>query len=357
MNATSRVTQTQIPPAANDDSQPLDILLTGGTGFIGSQLAQSALRQGHRMTVASPVNNDTERFRCDLLARAGIAVIDVGLHDRDRLREVLAGRDVVIHLAAAQHEAEAPESHFRKVNVDGTRLLLELACEQGVRRFVHGSTIGVYGQAAAGELDEDSPLAPDNAYGRTKLEAERAVKEFSPVIETTIVRISEAYGPGDMRLLKLFRAIDKGRYVTLGAGRNERQLIYVDDLCRGLIAAARSAAAVGQTVILAGSERLTTDDVAAEISSALGRQRAVRHVPLWPFDVAATVMETVLPPLGMKPPLHRRRLDYFRKSFRFSTQRAQRLLDFRPEVPFAEGVRRTAQWYRECGLLPTLSRS
>jgi nucleoside-diphosphate-sugar epimerase len=351
MNACSRETQVEITPAAKENFQPLDILLTGGTGFIGSQLAQSALRQGHRITVASPVNNDTERFRFDLLARAGIPVIDAGLHDRERLRDVLAGRDVVIHLAAAQHEAEAPESHFRKVNVDGTRLLLELACEQGVRRFVHGSTIGVYGQAAAGVLDEDSPLAPDNAYGRTKLEAEQAVREFSPVIETTIVRISEAYGPGDMRLLKLFRAISKGRYITLGAGRNERQLIYVDDLCQGLISAARSPTAVGQTMILAGTERLTTDDVAAEISAALGKSRSVKHVPLWPFNVAATVMETVLPPLGVKPPLHRRRLDYFRKSFRFSTQRAKRLLDFRPEVCFADGVRRTAQWYRDCGLL------
>jgi dihydroflavonol-4-reductase len=351
MNARSRATPIAITPAAHDNFVPLDILLTGGTGFIGSQLAQAGLRQGHRITVASPVNNDTERFRCELLARAGIAVIDVRLHDRDRLREVLAGRDAVIHLAAAQHEAEAPESYFHKVNVEGTRLLLELACEQGVRRFVHGSTIGVYGQAAAGELDEDSPLAPDNAYGRTKLEAEHTVREFSPLIETAIVRISEAYGPGDLRLLKLFRAIDKGRYVTLGAGRNERQLIYVDDLCRGMIAAATSGSAVGQTIILAGNERLTTDDVAAGIGSALGRRRAVRHVPLWPFDVAATVMETVLPPLGMKPPLHRRRLDYFRKSFRFSTARAQRLLDFRPEITFAEGARRTAQWYRECGLL------
>jgi nucleoside-diphosphate-sugar epimerase len=351
MNACSRATKLDLTPAASEKNQPLDILLTGGTGFIGSQLAQSALRQGHRITVASPVNNATERFRYELLARAGITVIDAGLHDRARLRELLVGRDVVIHLAAAQHEAEAPESHFRKVNVDGTRVLLELACEQGVRRFVHGSTIGVYGQAAKGELHEDSPLAPDNAYGRTKLEAEQAVREFSPVIETTIVRISEAYGPGDMRLLKLFRAIDKGRYITLGTGRNERQLIYVDDLCRGLIAAARSPTAVGQTMILAGNERLTTDDVAAEISSALGKQRNVRHVPLWPFDVAATVMETVLPPLGVKPPLHRRRLDYFRKSFRFSTQRAQQLLDFRPEISFAEGARHTARWYRECGLL------
>jgi dihydroflavonol-4-reductase len=339
-------------PAANDTYPPLDILLTGGTGFIGSQLAQSALKLGHRVTVASPVNNEIERFRYGLLARAGIPVIEAGLHDRERLREALAGRDVVIHLAAAQHEAEAPESHFRKVNVEGTRNLLELARETGVQRFVHGSTIGVYGKSASGGvLDEDSPLEPDNAYGRTKLEAERVVKEFSPRIETAVVRISEVYGPGDLRLLKLFRAIQRGRYVTLGAGRNERQMIYVDDLCRGLLAAAHLQAAVGQTMILAGSERLTTDDVASGIAAALGKSGDLKHVPLWPFAVAATVMETCLPPLGIRPPLHRRRLDYFRKSFRFSTQRAQALLDFRPDVTFAEGAKRTLDWYRAQALL------
>jgi dihydroflavonol-4-reductase len=341
----------QHTPAANDTFPPLDILLTGGTGFIGSQLAQVAQQRGHRVTVASPVNNHVERFRCGLLARAGIAVIEADLHDRERLSAALAGRDVVIHLAAAQHEAEAPESHFRRVNVEGTRNLIELACELGVRRFVHGSTIGVYGEATAGILDEDSPPQPDNAYGRTKLEAEHAVQGFASRIETTIVRISEAYGPGDMRLLKLFRAIERGRYVTLGAGRNERQLIYVEDLCRGLLAAAHLKSAVGQTMILAGNERLTTDDVAFGIGTAFGKRPVVRHVPLWPFDVAATVMETCLPPLGIKPPLHRRRLDYFRKTFRFSTQRAQALLDFRPEIAFTEGARRTLGWYRDQALL------
>jgi nucleoside-diphosphate-sugar epimerase len=74
-------------------------------------------------------------------------------------------------------------------------------------------------------------------------------------------------------------------------------------------------------------------------------------VPLWPFDVAAAVFETCLPPLGLKPPIHRRRLDFFRKSFRFSTDRASRVLNFRPEVPFADGARRTAAWYRSTGLL------
>ncbi len=327
------------------------IFLTGGAGFIGSQLAQYAQKVGHDVTVVTAVNNDTEKFRCDMLARAGISVVEAKLEDLPRLREALPDHDAVIHLAAAQHEAEAPESHFRRVNVDGTRNLLELAAHAGVRRFVHGSTIGVYGSSANGLLDEMSPLSPDNPYGRTKAEAERVVRDFSHSLDVVVVRISETYGPADMRLLKLFRAIQKGRFVTLGNGLNERQLIYVEDLCRALLCAAQSSAAVGQTIILAGNERLTTDDMVASISTALGKPPRSRHVPLWPFDIAASVCEKVFPPLGMRPPLHSRRLDFFRKNFRLSTERAQRLLGFRPEVPFAEGARRTAEWYRSAGLL------
>lgn len=327
------------------------IFLTGGTGFIGSQLAQHAVRTGYQVTVASPINNDAEKLRCQLLLRAGIAVVEATLEDTNRLRDALAGHEVVIHLAAAQHEAEAPESHFRKVNVEGTRTLLRLAHEANVQRFVHGSTIGVYGDAQQGVLDETSPVAPDNPYGRTKAEAEAVVRDCSNRMETVIVRISETYGPADLRLLKLFRAIDRGRYVTLGSGLNERQLIYVDDLCRALLAATHAPGAAGETMIVAGSERLTTDAMIASISTALGKEAHARHLPLWPFDAAAAVCETCLPALGIRPPLHRRRLDFFRKSFRFSTARAARLLDFHPEIPFADGARRTAEWYRTTGLL------
>ena len=327
------------------------ILVTGGTGFIGSQLALHGARNGHPMTVVSPINNDAERFRCDLLSRAGIAVVDATLDDTARLREAMMGHDAIIHLAAAQHEAEAPESHFRKVNVDGTRALFNLAARMGVKRVVHGSTIGVYGDGSRGVLDELSPLAPDNPYGRTKAAGEAVAREFSSRLDVVIVRISETYGPADLRLLKLFKAIKRGRYITLGNGLNERQLIYVDDLCRALLAAAAAPGVSGQTMLLAGSERLTTDAMVASICAALGKPAPSRHVPIWPFHLAARVCETVMPQLGLKPPLHSRRLDFFRKSFRFSTERATRLLGFRPQVPFAAGAQLTADWYREAGLL------
>src|SRR5579864_4455606 len=209
------------------------IFLTGGSGFIGSRLAPLAVQNGHAVTVVTAVNNPSERARCDALAKAGIQVVVASLEDSAALARELQGHDVVIHLAAAQHEAGAPESYFQQVNVEGTRRLLDLAAKAGVGRFVHGSTIGVYGSAAAGSLDEQSPLAPDNPYGRTKAAAEQVVRQFESPLEWAIVRISETYGPGDMRLLKLFRGIRKGRFPILGNGENLHQLIYVDDLSRG----------------------------------------------------------------------------------------------------------------------------
>jgi dihydroflavonol-4-reductase len=327
------------------------ILITGGSGFIGSRLAQLAAQQGHTLTVVTAVNNAVEQARCDELAKAGIALVVAPLEDVRTVAAAMRDQDAVIHLAAAQHEAERPESYFHQVNVEGTRRLLELASQAGVRRFVHGSTIGVYGSAAAGVLDECSPLAPDNPYGRTKMAAESVVRYAPAGMEFCIIRISETYGPGDMRLLKLFRAIGSGRYVTVGTGENQHQLIYVEDLARGLLAASAAPSAVGQTIVLAGGEHLTTNAMVAAISAAVGSKRQIRHAPIWPFVAAAYGFEKTFVPLGLKPPLHRRRLDFFRKSFNFSTATAERLLNFRPEIDFVEGTRRTAQWYRSRAML------
>ncbi len=327
------------------------IFLTGGSGFIGSRLAPLAVRSGHAVTVVTAVNNAAEETRCAALTRAGIQVVRASLQDADALARQLQGHDAVIHLAAAQHEAGKPESYFHQVNVEGTRRLLELAAAAGVRRFVHGSTIGVYGSAAAGRLDEDSPLAPDNPYGRTKAAAEQVVRAFQGALQWCIIRISETYGPADMRLLKLFRGVRTGRFLILGRGTNLHQLIYVDDLARGLLAACTAAPAAGATIVLAGAEQITTNDMVSAIGAAVGRTKPVAHAPMWPFVAAATVFEATFTPLGLKPPLHRRRLDFFAKSFHFSTRRAQQLLGFEPQTSFAQGARLTADWYAQNDML------
>jgi nucleoside-diphosphate-sugar epimerase len=331
---------------------PQKLLVTGATGFIGSRLALRAHQLGMDVLATGRAELHVEVERLQELRAAGVRVEAGVLQDRALVDRVLQDRDTVIHLAAAQHEAEMPESYFRAINVDAVRTLLSACRDHNVRRFVYGSTIGVYGDASESLLDEDSPVRPDNVYTTTKLEAEALVRSCENDLETCIVRIAETYGPGDRRLLKLFRSIARGHFVMIGSGNNRRQCIHVDDLVRGLLTAAQHSNAVGGTFVLAGSEIMTTHEMVRRIARVLDRKPPRLQLPLWPFVAAAGVMETALPPLHLAPPLHSRRLDFFRKSFVFSTVRAQSLLGFQPTIDFLTGAADTVSWYRGRGLLP-----
>jgi dihydroflavonol-4-reductase len=293
------------------------LLVTGATGFIGSRLALHAHRLGMDVTATGRAETEVERDRAKELGAAGVPVEIGVLQDADFVKRIVEGHTVVIHLAAAQHESEMPEAYFRSVNVDGVRALLEACRDGSVQRFVYGGTIGVYGETHAGVLDETSQVCPQNMYTRTKLEAETLVRSYVNSVESCVIRIPETYGPGDQRLLKLFRAVDRGRFVMIGRGDNLRQCLHVSDLVRGLLLAARHPAAAGETFVLAGRQTMTTNEMVRDIAAALGRRPPRVRAPIWPFVLAARALETVLPPLHLQPPLHSRRLDFFRKSFVF----------------------------------------
>jgi nucleoside-diphosphate-sugar epimerase len=328
------------------------LIITGATGFIGSRLALLAHRLGLDVVGAGRELSPIETERANELRAAGVRLAIGKLQEPEYARQLVAGGTAIIHLAAAQHESEMPAAYFRDVNVLGTRVLLEAARDQGVRRFVYGSSIGVYGASVEGVLDETSALRPDNIYTRTKFEAEEVVASFAQCLETSIVRISETYGPSDFRLLKLFRAIDRGHFVVLGSGLNRRQCLHVSDLTRALLLIAQHPNATGQTFVIAGAQSMTTNEMVQTIAAALNRRPPRLHAPLWPFSIAATAFEALLPPIGMQPPLHRRRLDFFTKSFVFSTAKAQTLLGFHPEIDFSTGAADTVRWYRARGFLP-----
>ncbi|HEU4603248.1 MAG TPA: NAD-dependent epimerase/dehydratase family protein, partial [Steroidobacteraceae bacterium] len=198
------------------------LLVTGATGFIGSRLALHTHRLGMDVIATGRAELPIEIERLNELRAANVRVETGVLQDADLAERILQGRDCVIHLAAAQHESEKPESYFRAVNVETTRALLDRCVAAGVKRFVYGSSIGVYGESGSALLDENSPLRPQNAYTRTKVEAEGLVKRYIGRLGTCVIRISETYGPGDQRLLKLFKAIDRGHFMMIGPGTNCR---------------------------------------------------------------------------------------------------------------------------------------
>jgi nucleoside-diphosphate-sugar epimerase len=327
------------------------LLITGATGFIGSRLALHARRAGMDVLATGRADIATEQERLAELRAADVPVEIGTLQDVGLVRRLVRDRTVVIHLAAAQHESHMPAAYFRSVNVDLVQQLLAECRTAAIRRFVYGSTIGVYGDAGEQQLDEQSDVRPENPYQATKLAAEALVRACEYDFDTSIVRIAETYGPGDWRLLKLFRGIERGQFFMIGSGKNRRQCIHVNDLVRGLMLAAEHPAAVGETFIMAGREVMTTNEMVERIATALDRKPPRAQLPMWPFLAAASVLEATLQPLRIQPPLHRRRLDFFRRSFVFSTVKAQRLLGFTPEIDFQSGAADTARWYRSRGLL------
>jgi nucleoside-diphosphate-sugar epimerase len=325
-------------------------LITGATGFIGSRLALHCLEEGLAVRALGRRRSGVEEENARELEAKGAEVVETSLGDRKRLAADMAGVEIVFHLAAAQHEANVPDAYFREVNIEGTRSILDAAESAGVGRVVHGSTIGVYGWRPGQIVGDDSPLAPDNIYGVTKLEAEEVVRSYAGRVRFAIARISETYGPGDRRLLKLFKSAERNLCLQVGAGRNLHHLVYIEDLLTGLMMAAGEERAVGRTFVLAGTPPVTTRAMLEAVSRSLGRRPRIIRVPLAPLMLAAALLEGSLRPLGIQPPLHRRRMDFFRKSFSFSLEEAS-TLGYRPQVELDEGMRATARWYLDHGLV------
>jgi nucleoside-diphosphate-sugar epimerase/SAM-dependent methyltransferase len=330
--------------------QNMSVLITGGTGFIGSRLALECLRRGHAVKALGQENTPAESFNRKMVEDRGGQIILRSVTETEGLPELFHGVDVVFHLAATQHEMNVPDKKFWDVNVLGTRNLLEASVRAGVGRFVHGSTIGVYG-VTTGVIDESTPCVPDNIYGVTKLEGEKLSLTYRDRIPVAVIRIPEVYGPGDRRLLKLFKAIGKNAFFVIGSGENLHHLIYIDDLVEGLLQAAVHPAAENGLFLLAGNEPVTTNQMVAAIARQLGAREPKFRAPMLPFLAAATVLEKTLRPLGIQPPLHRRRLDFFKKDLPLSPDLAKWKFGFDPKVDFEEGAKRTAEWYQDMGLL------
>src|SRR5262245_33986767 len=179
-NMTMTMQNRQVPTT-------MRMLITGATGFIGSRLAMHARRNGIDVLGTGRAEIDVERERLEELRAAEVPVEIGTLQDVGFVRRLVRDRTVVIHLAAAQHESHMPAAYFRAVNVDVVRQLLEECRTAGIRRFVYGSTMGVYGDGSQQQLDEQSELRPENPYQVTKLEAEALVRERAYDFDTSIV--------------------------------------------------------------------------------------------------------------------------------------------------------------------------
>jgi nucleoside-diphosphate-sugar epimerase len=329
------------------------LLVTGGTGFIGSHLAEEGRRRGAEVVVLGLTDRPEERANADLLARQGVAVVPGSITDADLCEQAMRGVTHVFHLAVAMREGGKSDEFFERVNLEGTRRLLEAAGAGKVERFVYCGTIGIYGHRAPGITTEASPLHPGNIYERTKVAAEALVRELAPArrLPYTILRPADVYGPRDQRLLKLFKGVNAGRFPLFGDGSGRRHMVYVDDVVSAFFAACEQRSAVGEGMIVAGPRPCTLRELIEEVRRATGSPRFGRRLPLAPMLAAAALVEDVCQALKVDPPIYRRRMDFFTSDSAFDTTRARQLLGWAPKVELDEGVRRTYEDYRRSGSL------
>ena len=322
-------------------------LVTGATGFTGGHLAAHLASSGDQVRVL--VRPDTRA----LVDTKKFAVVEGDLRDADALRRAAEGADVVYHVAAIYRQAGLRDEEYRAVNAVAVGKLIEAARDGGARRVVHCSTVGVHGDVEHPPASEDAPLRPGDVYQETKLEGEQIAREAASRtgIEVVIVRPTGIYGPGDRRLLKLFRGVARRRFVILGDGRIYYHLTYIDDLVAGFRLCGTVPQAAGRTYILAGGEVTTLNELVGLIAEGAGVPPPKIHLPVWPFWTAGALCEAICAPLRIEPPIYRRRVDFFTKSRAFDITRARQELGYAPVVGLREGIKRTLAWYRDAGWL------
>jgi nucleoside-diphosphate-sugar epimerase len=331
------------------------VLVTGATGFIGGHLVHCLVAQGHR--VRALVRHENKALA---LAEAGVELVWGELTDPEAVRAAVSGVEAVCHLAAVRDAWGIPASVYQRVNVEGTRHLLEAAAEAGMRRFLYCSSVGVACYPGNLEADETLPfreLTSQFFYHRSKAQAERAVLEWarSGRVPALVVRPVIAYGPDDERgmVTRMVILLERGRFVLVGNGCDHVDLVYVDDLVAGMCLALERGA-VGRVYILSGTAPIQVRTLAAKICDLLGRRPLSIHVPApiaraagWGMEMLYRAGDRLSVLDGKEPFITRDKVATLTVDWGFSHARAGQELGYRPQVDYDEGLRRTLAWLRE----------
>lgn len=322
--------------------------VTGATGFLGSHLVEALLAGGHEVRALA---RDPGKAR-HLDPRVEVFTGDIC--DRGVLDAMSEGCDWVFHTVSNFRVASGPPESYHRINVEGTRTALEAAAVAGVKRFIHCSTIGVHGDVRETPASEDAPFSPGDLYQETKLESELLVRGAVGrwPMEIVVVRPCSMYGPGDLRMLKMFRMLAKRTFFKAGPCRENFHAGYIDDIVDGFLKVAATPGISGEVFIIGSASYLPLDDYIDIAAKAVGAPKPFLRVPYGLLFSAAWLCERIFVPLGLEPPLHIRRVRFFKNNRAFSIEKARRMCAFEPKVSLEEGMLRTVNWYRQQGYLP-----
>jgi len=312
------------------------VLVTGGAGFIGSELVRQLAGRGFGVRVVDNLVNG-RRENLDGMPGENVELIVADVRDAKSMAPLLGDVDIVFHLAClgVRHSIHSPLEN-QEVNASATLGLLNTARSKGVKRFVYVSSSEVYGTARTAPITEEHPTLPMTVYGASKLAGEAYTRAFWETYRypTVVLRPFNAYGPrchhegdsGEVIPKFLLRCLAGKPMVIFGDGTQTRDFTFVGDTAGGILAAGLSEASVGQTINLGSGKEIQVRELATTIAQALGRPQAeIMHVEPRPGDVLRLLADS---------------------------SRARQLLQFEPTVTLRDGLTRLRDWYSSQGKSP-----
>ena len=314
------------------------VAVTGAGGFIGRALIAHFRETGRPCRAVVRV-----RDAATTTSRSAIVVRDLATAAESELDEIVAGASAVVHLAARAHVMQEtsvdPTSAFRVANSLATTRLVQAALRARVARFVFASTVKVNGESTpiGRPFGPDDPPAPQDAYARSKLEAERELLRLAAgtTLEPVILRLPLVYGPGVAgNFLALENEIARGHALPLGAIRNRRSVLGVGNLVDAIDAALDAPVAPRGVHFIADEENVSVPELTRAIAASLGVDAKLRRVPV--------------PLLRLAGMLSGRRatIDRLTSSLEVDTSSFMAATGWRPRHSLAHGLVATAKWWR-----------
>ncbi|MDY6863581.1 MAG: NAD-dependent epimerase/dehydratase family protein [Thermodesulfobacteriota bacterium] len=316
------------------------ILVTGGTGFVGSHLVHALIKRGYEVICLVREKSDT---RCLKNLKLKLTLGDIT--KKDSLKEAVKNIDYVYHLAGITKSKNIKTYYI--VNSLGTKNLIE-ACEEinpKLKKFLYMSSLAAAGPGLMGiSVKEDDTCRPISDYGKSKLKGEELLEKYNQKIPITIVRPCAIYGPGDKDTLHFFKCVRKGIIPLLGGRKRYIKLCHVSDIINGCILAAESKYS-SEKFFLAGDSIHTWEEIGEIMTKVFGKRGMQLLIPYPLLKFSASISEMFSGLFKTEPAFNRQKLLEMKQDWICDIKKAKELLGYAPIITLKNGINETASWY------------
>ena len=332
-----------------------NVLVTGGTGFIGSHLVEKLLEQGRYVKVLAlkdPIEK-IEKENEELIKAKGAKIVYGNICDVKSLEKAIKNIDIVFHLAAISRPMAVTDEEYYNVNVKGTENILEVSRKANVKKFIHVSTVSVLGVSPDGHpLCEEEFQYDDLKYGQTKREGERMalLYHYKYKVPLVVIRPCLVYGPRCMVRLVMFKFVKMGIFPLFSKGNAKMEFVYVDNVIQALLLAEKNESVIGKTFNITDGQSYKIITVLKTIADELQVQQPKFNLNPKLGYYLGIASEFLSKLIGIYPPFSRTASHWMSNDVNvYDCSYAKNVLGYNPKINLHEGIKKTVLWFKSRG--------